>query len=50
MASLKDSIRVASGVGKVDLLIKNGRVVNVFSGQIERADVAVWNGIIVGFR
>ena len=49
MASLKDSIRVASGVGKVDLLIKNGRVINVFSGQIERADVAIWNGIIVGF-
>ena len=49
MASLKESIRVASGQGKVDLLIKNGRVVNVFSGQIERTDVAIWNGLIVGF-
>ena len=48
MAFLKDSIRMALGGGKVDLLIKNGRVVNVFSGEIERADVAIWNGIIVG--
>jgi adenine deaminase len=39
---------MASGKGKVDLLIKNGRLVNVFSGQIERTDVAIWNGIIVG--
>jgi adenine deaminase len=49
MSSLRDCIRVASGKGKVDLLIKNGRVVNVFSGQIERADVAIWKGLIVGF-
>jgi adenine deaminase len=49
MKKLKESIRVASGQGKVDLLIKNGRVVNVFSGQIERTDVAIWNGLIVGF-
>jgi adenine deaminase len=49
MKQLKELIRVASGQGKVDLLIKNGRVVNVFSGQIERMDVAIWNGLIVGF-
>ena len=49
MEHLKKSIRVASGEGKVDLLIKNGRVVNVFSGQIERTNVAIWNGLIVGF-
>ena len=49
MKQLKESIRVASGQGRVDLLIKNGRVVNVFSGQIERTDVAIWNGLIVGF-
>jgi adenine deaminase len=49
MASLREYIRVASGIGKVDLLIKNGRVVNVFSGQIDKADVAIWKGIIVGF-
>ncbi|HSB03564.1 MAG TPA: adenine deaminase [Thermodesulfobacteriota bacterium] len=49
MTPLKEYIRVASGEGKVDLLIKNGRVVNVFSGQIERTDVAIWKGLIVGF-
>jgi adenine deaminase len=49
MASLSERIKVASGEGKVDLLIKNGRVVNVFSGEIEKKDVAVFDGIIVGF-
>jgi adenine deaminase len=49
MASLEESIRAALGERKVDLLIKNGRVVNVFSGQIERKDVAIFGGKIVGF-
>jgi len=49
MVPLEEKIRIASGEGKVDLLIKNGRVVNVFSGQIERKDVAVFDGRIVGF-
>ncbi len=49
MTFLRESIRVASGEGKVDLLIKNGRMVNVFSGEIERTDVAIWKGLIVGF-
>ena len=49
MTFLRDYIRIASGKGKADLLIKNGRVVNVFSGQIERTDVAIWKGLIVGF-
>jgi len=49
MASLEERIRVASGEGTTDLLIKNGRVVNVFSAQIERKDVAIFRGRIVGF-
>ena len=49
MASLKDKIRAASGDGRVDLLIKNGRVVDVFSGQIEKKDVAIFGDTIVGF-
>jgi adenine deaminase len=49
MASLKERIRIASGEGIVDLLIKNGRVVDVFSGQIEKNDVAIFGGVIVGF-
>jgi len=49
MVSLKEKIRTASGDGVADLLIKNGRVVDVFSGQIERKDVAIFGGMIVGF-
>jgi adenine deaminase len=48
-ASLGEKIRIASGYGKADLLIKNGRVVDVFSGRIEEKDVAVFGGVIVGF-
>lgn len=49
MASLQERIKVALGSGKVDLLIKNGRVVNVFSGEIEKKEVAIFDGIIIGF-
>lgn len=49
MVSLNEKIRVASGEGMADLLIKNGRVVDVFSGQIEKKDVAIYGGVIVGF-
>jgi adenine deaminase len=49
MTSLKERIQIASGHGIADLLIKNGRVVDVFSGQIEKKDVAIFGGVIVGF-
>ena len=49
MAPLKEKIRAASGDGMADLLIKNGRVVDVFSGEIEKRDVAIFGGVIVGF-
>ncbi len=49
ITSLKDRIRIASGHGTADLLIKNGRVVDVFSGQIEKKDVAIFGGVIIGF-
>ncbi len=49
MVSLKERIRAALGEGRVDLLIKNGRVVDVFSGEIEKKDVAIFGGFIVGF-
>jgi adenine deaminase len=49
MKTLEDRIRVASGEGMADLLIKNGRVVDVFSGQIEKKDVAIYGGVIIGF-
>ena len=49
MTSLKEKIRVASGEGTADLLIKNGRVVDVFSGEIEKKDVVIFGGVVVGF-
>jgi adenine deaminase len=49
MTTLKERIRIASGEGEADLLIKNGRVVNVFSGEIEKKDVAIFGGMIIGF-
>ena len=49
MVSLAERIRIASGEGKADLLIKNGRVVDVFSGQIEKKDVAIFGGVMIGF-
>jgi adenine deaminase len=49
MVSLKERIRIASGEGKADLLIKNGRVINVFSGEVEKKDVAIFGGVIIGF-
>jgi adenine deaminase len=49
MASLEERIRIASGEGEADLLITNGRVVNVFSGEIEKKDVAIFGGMIIGF-
>jgi adenine deaminase len=49
MASLEERIRAALGEGKADLLLKNGRVVDVFTGEIEKKDVAIFGGVIVGF-
>ncbi|MBI4676707.1 MAG: adenine deaminase, partial [Elusimicrobia bacterium] len=47
--NLKDTIEIAGGKRRVDLSLKNGRVINTFSGDVHRADVAVHNGRIVGF-
>ncbi|MDD5557252.1 MAG: adenine deaminase [bacterium] len=48
MANLERMIRVARGKAKADTVLKNGRVVNVYSGEIVRADVAVVGGVIAG--
>ena len=45
---LNEVIRCARGEEKADLLLKNGRVVNVFTGEVLQADVAVAGGLIVG--
>ncbi len=45
---LKRRILVAQGQQPADLLLTGGRVVNVFTGTIESADVAVADGWIAG--
>ncbi len=46
--NLKDIIAVARGLRKADLVLKGGRIVNVFSGEIYRADVAIHQDTIAG--
>jgi adenine deaminase len=46
---IKNTIEISSGKHKVDLLLKNARVINTFSGDIHKTDVAVHRGKIVGF-
>jgi adenine deaminase len=46
--SLKERIRAARGEIAADLVLKRGRVINVFSGEICERDVAVHRGFIVG--
>ncbi len=47
-ASLNDTIRRARGEDKADLLLRDGQVVNVFTGEVLRADVAIAGGLVVG--
>jgi adenine deaminase len=46
--SLADIIKVARGKEKADLLLKNGKIINVFSGEIYISDVAIYQDMIVG--
>lgn len=48
MKNLKEKLSVARGLKKADLVLKNGRVLNVFSQEILDADVAIVDGEIVG--
>ena len=45
---LSSLLAIARGDHEADLLLRNGRIVNVFSGTIEEADIAVAAGRIVG--
>jgi adenine deaminase len=45
---LKRLLAFARGDQPADLLLRNGQVVNVFSGEVQPADVAVADGVIVG--
>ena len=46
---LKGLIEAARGLKPADLCIKGCRLVNVFSGELESADLAVHNGFIAGW-
>ncbi|MCD4784639.1 MAG: adenine deaminase [Candidatus Eremiobacteraeota bacterium] len=46
---LAEIIRAARGEKRVDLLIRNARIVNVLSGEIYLTNVAIDGGLIVGF-
>jgi adenine deaminase len=43
-----ETIRCARGETPADLLLKDGRIVDVFSGEIVTGDIAVNKGTIVG--
>lgn len=47
--SLERLIAVARGEEPADLLLKNARLVNVLSGEIHPADIALFAGRVVGF-
>ena len=48
MITRPDLIAVARGDRPADLLIRNGRVVNLFSGEIEETDIAIAGDRIAG--
>ena len=47
-ASIESLLAVARGEEPADLLLANGYVVNVFTGQVQRANVAIKDGRIAG--
>lgn len=49
IAAIDHAIAVARGDEPADLVIKGGRVINVFSADIYQADVAVSGGHVIGF-
>ncbi|HZK33616.1 MAG TPA: amidohydrolase family protein, partial [Tissierellaceae bacterium] len=45
---LKNFIKKAKGDEKAEVVLKNGKIINVFTGEIINADVAIDKGIIIG--
>ena len=46
--NINSLLPAARGVEPADMVLRGGRIVNVFSGRLEEADLAVKDGIIVG--
>jgi len=49
-ADLAGAIKAARGLVKADLVIKNAKYLDVFSGEFAAGDVAVHDGVIVGVK
>jgi adenine deaminase len=45
---LQKLISVAKGDATADLILANARVVNTFNGEVEKVDIAVYDGLIAG--
>jgi adenine deaminase len=48
MAGLGEIIEVARGKRPCDAVLKGGSIINVFSGEIYKTDVGIFDGLIVG--
>ena len=48
MKNIKSYIDAAMNRTEPDIILKGGNVVNVFTGDIKKTDVAVKNGVICG--
>jgi adenine deaminase len=49
MRNIQQKLAIARGEQRADLLFKNANIVNVFSGEIHKANVAVEDGRVIGF-
>ena len=49
MRQIQHKLSVARGEKPAEMVFKNARVVNVFSGEIHPANVAVDDGRVIGF-
>lgn len=47
-SNVSQLLSVARGDAPADLVLRGGRIVNVFSGQIDRADISIVDGLIAG--
>ncbi|MGC8873111.1 MAG: adenine deaminase, partial [Chloroflexia bacterium] len=45
---LEERIRIARGEVPAERVLRNARLVNVFSGEVHPADVAIAGGYVVG--
>lgn len=48
MSHTSELIEVARGLKPADLILSNARIVNVFNGEIEKGNTAIYGGLIAG--